>query len=47
MAQNTKGAERSTKQAQRSDKLYMENNLLRVTGALFCHDPKRASSWRP
>jgi hypothetical protein len=27
---------------QRTDKLYMESNLLRVAGALFCHDPKRA-----
>ena len=25
-------------------KLYMENNLLRVAGALFCHDPKRAAT---
>jgi len=25
-----------------SEKLYMENTLLRVFGALFCHDPKRA-----
>jgi hypothetical protein len=25
-------------------KLYMENTLLRVAGALFCHDPKRAST---
>src|ERR1700681_2586351 len=25
-----------------SDKLYMENTLLRVAGALFCHDAKRA-----
>jgi hypothetical protein len=24
------------------DKLYMENTLLRVSGALFCHDAKRA-----
>src|ERR1700683_1299979 len=24
------------------DKLYMENTLLRVAGALFCHDAKRA-----
>ena len=30
------------KEAQQSDKLYMENTLLRVSGALFCHDPKRA-----
>src|SRR3981189_3316531 len=34
-----------TKQpVQQSDKLYMENTLLRVAGALFCHDAKRASS---
>src|ERR1700730_14431041 len=26
-----------------TDKLYMENSLLRIAGALFCHDPKRAS----
>src|ERR1700677_773359 len=26
----------------RAEKLYMENTLLRVSGALFCHDPKRA-----
>jgi hypothetical protein len=26
----------------RADKLYMESTLLRVAGALFCHDPKRA-----
>src|SRR5207249_7548553 len=25
------------------EKLYMENTLLRVAGALFCHDAKRAS----
>ena len=25
-----------------TDKLYMENTLLRVSGALFCHDAKRA-----
>src|SRR5665213_1102343 len=25
-------------------KLYLENTLLRVAGALFCHDPKRASA---
>lgn len=27
-----------------SEKLYMENTLLRVSGALFCHDRKSASS---
>src|ERR1700688_989810 len=26
------------------EKLYMENTLLRVAGALFCHDPKRAAT---
>lgn len=31
------------KQAQQTEKLYMENTLLRVAGALFCHDPKRAA----
>lgn len=28
----------------RTEKLYMENTLLRVSGALFCHDPKRAAA---
>ena len=32
------------KQAQQTEKLYMENTLLRVAGALFCHDPKRAAT---
>jgi hypothetical protein len=31
------------KQVQQTEKLYMENTLLRVAGALFCHDPKRAA----
>src|SRR5215210_902315 len=35
--------ERATTQPSRSDKLYLENNLLRIAGALFCHDPKRAA----
>ncbi|MCC3246420.1 replication initiator protein A [Methylocystis sp. WRRC1] len=29
--------------AQAQDKLFMENTLLRVAGALFCHDAKRAA----
>ena len=29
---------------ERVEKLYMENTLLRVSGAMFCHDAKRASS---
>src|SRR5580693_6503319 len=33
-----------TQPAQRVEKLYMENTLLRVAGALFCHDPKRAAT---
>jgi hypothetical protein len=28
---------------QQTEKLYMENTLLRVAGALFCHDPKSAA----
>ena len=32
------------KQVQQTEKLYMENTLLRVAGALFCHDPKRAAT---
>src|SRR5436190_22239814 len=44
MAHNTIGAERSAEHARRGDKLYMENNLLRVAGALFCHDQKRAAT---
>jgi hypothetical protein len=28
----------------RIEKLYLENTLLRVSGALFCHDPKRAQT---
>src|SRR4051812_23437911 len=30
--------------AQPTEKLYMENTLLRIAGALFCHDAKRAGS---
>jgi hypothetical protein len=30
--------------AQAQDKLFMENTLLRVAGALFCHDAKRAAT---
>ena len=28
------------------EKLYIENTLLRVSGALFCHDPKQAAMRR-
>jgi hypothetical protein len=34
--------EPNARQAKSADKLYMENTLLRVSGALFCHAPKRA-----
>jgi hypothetical protein len=40
-AQTTKNADQK---AQPTEKLYMEKTLLRVAGALFCHDPKRASA---
>jgi hypothetical protein len=32
------------KEAHQTDKLYIENTLLRVSAALFCHDPKRAAT---
>jgi hypothetical protein len=38
-ATETKNAEPSS---QSTDKIYMENTLLRVAGAMFCHDAKRA-----
>src|SRR5437763_11441661 len=37
-------ATNSQRNVQASDKLYLENTLLRVAGALFCHDAKRAST---
>src|SRR6202023_1860180 len=33
-----------TKPVQQTEKLYMESTLLRVAGAVFCHDPKRAAT---
>ena len=44
MTQQTLRREASAAPVQIGDKLYMENNLLRVAGALFCHDPKRAAT---
>jgi hypothetical protein len=38
-ADNAIGKETET---QRADKLYIESNLLRIAGALFCHDQKAA-----
>src|SRR3981081_1445495 len=43
MEANKQGNPGATKQVQQTEKLYMENTLLRVSGALFCHDPKRAA----
>src|SRR5438105_3315573 len=41
----TKAAKQQpAKTAEPSEKLYMENTLLRVAGALFSHDQKRAAS---
>jgi hypothetical protein len=37
-----RSADRAEHTKQSHDKLYMENTLLRVAGALFCHDAKRA-----
>jgi hypothetical protein len=41
MTETARAAERA-ESVQQTDKLYMENTLLRVAGALFCHDAKRA-----
>jgi Replication initiator protein A len=41
MGETTKSSTENTS-ATTTDKLYMENTLLRVFGVLFCHDPKRA-----
>lgn len=45
-ATNMEATERAATSAKQPiaaiDKFYMENTLLRVSGALFCHDPKRA-----
>ena len=38
----TARAAETSETVQQTEKLYMENTLLRVAGALFCHDAKRA-----
>jgi len=38
----TARAAETSEPVQQTEKLYMENTLLRVAGALFCHDAKRA-----
>lgn len=38
----TARAAEASEPVQQTEKLYMENTLLRVAGALFCHDAKRA-----
>src|ERR1700686_86325 len=40
----TQRTDRTRQKPELIQKLYMENTLLRVAGALFCHDPKRAST---
>jgi hypothetical protein len=40
--QETEIRNEKTVDAQRADKLYVETNLLRIAGALFCHDQKIA-----
>jgi hypothetical protein len=40
----TRRADKNRQPGEPIEKLYMENTLLRVAGALFCHDPKRAST---
>src|SRR5260370_6108008 len=44
MSERTIGRQQSSEVNTRAGKLYMENNLLRVAGALFCHDQKRAAT---
>jgi hypothetical protein len=39
----TKSAREKAGEPLATDKLFMESTLLRVAGALFCHDPKRAA----
>jgi Replication initiator protein A len=38
----TRTAQNAERSSTSHDKLYMENTLLRIAGALFCHDAKRA-----
>lgn len=44
MSRQTIARQRSVAEAGNAGKLYIENNLLRVAGALFCHDQKRAAT---
>jgi len=44
MSERTIGRQRSAEGNTRAGKLYMENNLLRAAGALFCHDQKRGAA---
>jgi hypothetical protein len=44
MSERTLHGQRPAREAKGAGKLYMENNLLRVAGALFCHDQKRAAT---
>jgi hypothetical protein len=40
--QGTKTGHQNAGDTQRADKLYIESNLLRIAGALFCHDQRAA-----
>jgi hypothetical protein len=40
--QKIKNGTGTTIDGQRTDKLYMESNMLRIAGVLFCHDQKVA-----
>jgi hypothetical protein len=40
--QDTQSATQKSSEGHTADKLYMESNLLRIAGALFCHDQKTA-----
>jgi hypothetical protein len=42
--QETKTATANSSDLPRADKLYMESNLLRIAGALFCHDQRVAGN---
>jgi len=44
MSEATIARRRPAQETRRPDKLYIENNLLRIAGALFCHDQKRAAT---
>ncbi len=46
MSEQALHGQRPAQNSKNAGKLYIENNLLRVAGALFCHDQKRAATRR-